>query len=197
MELVLATQNKDKIAEIKSIMSGLDLEILTLDDFENIPEVIEDCLTYEGNALKKARVISESTGIPALADDSGISIEYLGGAPGVYSARYAGIDCTYEDNNRKLLRELKNVPAKFRKGVFETIAVLYLPGGEHYATHGELEGFITTEPRGEKGFGYDPIFELHDRRTLAELPPSEKNEISHRAKAFGKMKEVIEKLTEK
>jgi len=191
MQLVFATRNKDKIREIREILRGLPVEILDAGDFLDMPEVIEDGATCEDNALKKAREVCRFTGLPALADDSGIFVDVLDGVPGVYSSRYAGPDCSYDDNNRKLLREMEGIPADKRNAYFLCIAVLVMPDGREFVCRGELHGKIANEPRGENGFGYDPVFELPDGRTVAQLSLDDKNRISHRAKAFRAIREVI------
>jgi len=136
----------------------------------------------------------EFSGHPAIADDTGLYVSALDGAPGIYAARFAGEDVTYEDNYRKLLREMENVPEGDRTAYFATIAALVLPDGREFVAEGRLNGRITRQPRGEGGFGYDPVFELPDGRTLAQIDAGEKNRISHRAEAFRKMRNIIENL---
>ena len=196
MRILFATRNEDKIREIRSILKNLPVEISTASDFPDLPEIIEDGATCAENALKKAREVCRFTGLSALADDSGIFVEALGGAPGVYSSRFAGPDCSYADNNRKLLRKLNGIPKKKRDAYFLCIAALATPDGREFTSEGKLHGKITTESRGENGFGYDPVFELPDGRTVAQISPEEKNRISHRAKAFRAMRRVIEGLIE-
>lgn len=194
MKLVFATHNKDKVTEISAILDGLPVEILTADDFPDFPETIEDGATCEANALKKSREMCEFSGFAAIADDTGLYVEALHGAPGIFAARYAGPDATYEDNWRKLLREMIEIPDEKRSAYFSCVSALVLPDGREFTCEGRLPGRIAHEPRGEMGFGYDPIFELNDGRTLAEIEVREKNAISHRAKAFVRMRAIIEKL---
>ncbi len=193
LKIVLATRNRDKIKEIKNVFKDMDIEFLTLDDFKGFPEVIEDGKTLLENALKKAREISKFFNMPALSDDTGLEVEYLGGAPGVYSARYAGENATYEDNVNKLLKELEGVEWDKRKAVFKTIVALVFPDGREFVAEGANEGHITTEKIGTEGFGYDPIFYVDEKgKTYAEMSLEEKNSISHRARALINLKKIIE-----
>jgi len=194
MILIFATHNRDKVREISAILDGLPVDVRTADDYPDFPETIEDGATCEENALKKAREMCEFSGHPAIADDTGLYVSALDGAPGIYAARFAGEDVTYEDNYRKLLREMENVPEGDRTAYFATIAALVLPDGREFVAEGRLNGRITRQPRGEGGFGYDPVFELPDGRTLAQIDAGEKNRISHRAEAFRKMRNIIENL---
>ena len=190
-KIVLATRNKHKIIEIKTILSDLQLEILTLIDFPNIPLLREDGPTFSDNSHQKARAVFELAKLPALADDSGLEVFYLNGRPGVRSARYAGDGATDEENNEKLLGEMRGVPSRRRKAQFR--AVLTLAGeGLREEKVGICEGKLAESPRGSNGFGYDPIF-IPDgsSKTYAELTAEEKNKISHRAKALAAMKEVL------
>ncbi len=218
MKIVLATHNRDKIKEIEAIMAGVDVEFLGPDTIEGMPEVIEDGATLEENALKKARGIREFTGLCALADDTGLEVDALDGAPGVHSARYAESG-RYEDNNRKLLRELGGVPEGERTARFRCVMALALTDEvaetvharmrEHDAgvsspevrgsglpdalvTEGILEGRIALENRGEAGFGYDPLFEIPKLgKTVAELGLEIKNEMSHRYRALVEMRGLL------
>ncbi len=192
-EIVLATQNPDKGRELRAILADAGLRIRTLAEFPRMPDVIEDGATCEANAIKKARAAARHTGLMAVADDTGLMVEALGGRPGVYAARYAGEDATYEDNWRKLLRELAGVPRERRHARFVTVAAIARPENDRVETvEGVLEGMIAEEPSGTKGFGYDPVFYVPALgKTLAELTPDEKNRISHRAKAFVKLKELL------
>ncbi len=191
-ELVLATRNKDKVRELAALLADAGIVIRTMAEFPGAPEVIEDGETCEANAVKKAVTIARHTGLPAVADDTGLEVEALGGRPGVYAARYAGRDATYEDNWRKLLRELEGIPWEKRGARFITVAALAEPNGSVRITTGSLEGFIAEKPAGTKGFGYDPVFYVPElRKTLAELSPEEKNRISHRARAFAKVREIL------
>ena len=191
-ELVLATRNRHKAQELASLLSDLGISIRTMDAFPQMPDVIEDGKTCEANAIKKARVVSRATGLLAVADDTGLEVDALGGQPGVYAARYAGEHVTYEDNWRKLLRELSGVPHDRRTARFITVAAIASPSGEVQVAEGQLQGVITEEPAGAQGFGYDPVFFVPELgMTLAELSPDEKNRISHRAKAFAQVREIL------
>ncbi len=190
--MVLATRNKDKGRELAALLGDLGIVIKTLAEFPDAPEVIEDGETCEANAVKKAVAIAHYTGLPAVADDTGLEVEALGGRPGVYAARYAGEDATYEDNWSKLLRELEGVPREKRRARFVTVAALAEPNGSVRTATGLLEGFIAEKPAGTEGFGYDPVFCVPELgKTLAELSPEEKNRISHRGRAFAKVREIL------
>lgn len=193
MKLIIATRNKDKLHEIKSILSEVgDYEFLSLLDFSDVPEINEDRLTYAGNAIKKASIIAKLKGIPAIADDSGLEVDVLNGAPGIMSARFAGANADYEDNNRKLLELLKDVPQEKRSARFQCAMAFVHPSGWIEVTTGTYEGVIISEPRGNNGFGYDPIFYAPRLgRTFAELTRDEKNQISHRRVALEKMKRIL------
>ena len=197
-EVVLATRNLHKSAEIAALLSELGVTIKTLADFPNAPEIIEDGATCEANAVKKALAIAAHTHLPAVADDTGLAVDALNGRPGVYAARYAGQHATYEDNWRKLLRELEGVPYAERTARFITVAAIAMPSTQKVdVARGVLEGVIADSPAGSGGFGYDPVFivpELH--KTLAQLTPAEKNRISHRAKAFEQAKEMLRRADE-
>jgi XTP/dITP diphosphohydrolase len=195
-EILLATRNLDKVRELTALLGDLKIRIRTLADFPAAREVVEDGLTCEANALKKAMEVASATGIPSVADDTGLEVEALGGRPGVFAARYAGEDATYEDNCRKLLKELHGVPQSRRTARFLTVAALAMPGGPSRVVTGTLEGLIAQACRGSQGFGYDPLFFVPELgRTLAELTVEEKNRISHRAKAFRSMAEILRPLT--
>ena len=191
-ELVLATRNRHKIEELVALLGNQGITIHTLDEFPDAPDVLEDGDTCEANAVKKARAIAEFTGLPAVTDDTGLEVDALGGRPGVYAARYAGEDATYEDNCRKLLQELTGVPRERRTARFLTVAAIALPSGEIRVVQGMLEGKIADEASGTLGFGYDPLFLIPELgKTLAQLSADQKNTISHRAKAFLKMREIL------
>jgi XTP/dITP diphosphohydrolase len=191
-ELVLATRNRHKGLELAALLGDLGITIRTLDEFPDAPDVVEDGDTCEANAIKKARAIAEFTGLPAVADDTGLEVDALGGRPGVYAARYAGEDATYEDNCRKLLRELAGVPRERRTARFLTVAAIALPSDGVRVAQGTLEGVIAEEASGTLGFGYDPVFLIPELgKTLAQLSADQKNIISHRAKAFAKMREIL------
>lgn len=191
-EIVLATRNPGKVNEIRNILKSPDIRILTLEDFPGCPEVVEDGATLEDNAVKKARVVSEFTGKTALSDDSGLEVEALNGAPGVISARFAGENCSYDDNNNKLLKLMKDISEQNSRARFKCVAALYSPGGQMRTVQGVCEGIIGREKRGSGGFGYDPLFIVPEYgKTFAELEQETKNKISHRAKAFIKVKDII------
>lgn len=193
MELVFATGNKGKLKEIRSIFQQTGYKILSLENYDGFPDVIEDRDTFEENAIKKAKEIYNFTGKPTIADDSGLIVEQLNGAPGVYSARYAGENCTYEDNNNKLLRELEDFPAPHRAS-FVCYAAFY-DGEKIIVVKGELKGEITNKKSGVKGFGYDPVFIPEGyEETLANFTIEKKNSISHRGNAFTKLLNLLNKL---
>ncbi|MGE5458528.1 MAG: RdgB/HAM1 family non-canonical purine NTP pyrophosphatase [Methanococcaceae archaeon] len=189
-KIIFASGNKGKVTEVRRILGDSKLEIISLHDLEDVPEIIEDGETYEANARIKAEIIFRKFGLPVLADDSGLSVELLQGRPGVHSARYAFEGCSYEDNNNKLLSELSVFEPPY-KAKFVTCAV-YMDKDNYCYSIGELPGKIITELRGTNGFGYDPVFipEGFDS-TLAEMTSAEKNNISHRSKAFMDLKKKI------
>ena len=193
-KLVLATRNRHKVREIAAILAeaGAPVELVGLANWPKAPEVEETGQTLEDNALLKAHSGVTYTGLAAAADDTGLFVEALGGAPGVHAARYSGPAATYESNNRKLLNALANVPAGKRAARFVCLVALAAPGAVPILFRGELAGRILDAPRGENGFGYDPLF-LPDgsERTLAELALDEKNRISHRHAAFRKLAEFL------
>jgi len=164
-----------------------------MDDFPEVSDVVEDGDTCEANAIKKARVVSQATGLLAVADDTGLEVDALDGRPGVYAARYAGPQATYEDNCRKLLGEMAGVPLDRRTARFVTVAAVALPSQTVEVMTGRLEGLISERPAGARGFGYDPVFYVPELgRTLAELSSEEKNRISHRAKAFAQVRDLLQ-----
>jgi XTP/dITP diphosphohydrolase len=190
--LVLATHNLHKIQEITAIVEDLGLEILTAADSPTLPSLQEDGSTLEENALKKARTVFQATKLPSLADDSGLEVFYLAKRPGVLSARYAGPQATYADNNKKLLNELRGVPPRRRNAQFRCVIAFATENGEQ-VIEGVTEGRIIEAPRGSSGFGYDPIFQPagYDQ-TYAEMSPKLKNKISHRAKALEGVKPLLQ-----
>jgi len=194
MKIVLATQNQHKVREILQIWGEVPFEVLSLMDFPDFPGVVEDGKSFQENSLKKAREVCAYTGLIAIADDSGIEVDGLGGAPGIYSARFAGEKATDAQNNQKLLESLGAYPPgdSARKARFRCVASLVTPQGHEGTYEGALEGEILAELRGAKGFGYDPLFFLPDRGlTTAELSLEEKNAISHRGKAFRRVKSAL------
>ena len=180
------------------MLHGLPVQPATLKDFPHVPEAIEDGHTLEENAAKKAVTCAISSGLWSLADDTGLEVEVLQGAPGVYSARYAGPRGNYKANNRKLLEELRGLPSNERRAVFRCVMALASPEGQVTLEEGRLDGFIAEKPRGKNGFGYDPLFIVESRgKTLAELSPEEKNDLSHRANALRRMRRRIERVSER
>lgn len=194
MKLLLATNNLDKISEIKNKLIGLRFEILTLKDVVKNVDVIEDSDTLEGNALKKAKEFYEATGIPAIADDTGLFVDALSGEPGVYSSRYAGDDATYDDNCNLLLKNLNGIPIEKRSAYFKTVICFYKNPEEQYFFEGIVRGKITENKRGAAGFGYDPVF-IPDGfdKTYAEMSLEEKNYLSHRAKSLEQFRLFLDK----
>ena len=191
-KLLIATKNAGKVKEIKAILKDFDMDIISLADLPNVPEVIEDGKTFFENAFKKAKEVSDATGMMVLSDDSGLEVDALNGAPGVYSARYSGESGDDKSNNEKLLKELKDVPENKRTARFKCVMVLYHPSGKWISAEGACEGRIALKPAGEGGFGYDPVFYLDKYgKTMAEIPAEEKNKISHRAKALNELKNNI------
>ena len=189
MKLVLASQNRHKAEEIQSIL-GKDIKLLTLDEVGcKDLEIIEDGDTFEANAVKKAVTVMEKTGLPSIADDSGLCVDALGGAPGIYTARFAGEGATDDQNISKLLKALDGVEMSERTARFVCVIALAYPDREPVTFCGECQGKILTEKRGENGFGYDPIFYVERfEKTMAELPADVKNSISHRSNALSKLK---------
>jgi len=190
MDIVLATRNRKKVEEIRRITEGMDISVLTLDDFPECPEVDEDRMTFEENAVKKALAVARHTGKPALADDSGLEVYALNGAPGTRSARYAGEDANDARNVEKLLHEMRSVSN--RKARFVCFIAFAMTGGEVNVFRGYAEGSIGTKPEGMRGFGYDPVFypEGFDS-TFAEMSDKEKDSLSHRGKALGEFQRYL------
>lgn len=193
-KILIATHNKHKIEEITSILTPLGYDIISFDDIPNAPTTIENKATLEGNALKKAREAFQASNILTLADDSGLEVYYLELQPGVFSARYAGENVTYADNNKKLLNAMKGVPERRRKARFRTVIAIVGKGIERTA-EGAVEGKILESPRGEGGFGYDPLFVPDGcSKTYAQMSMAEKNSLSHRSRALKKAVEILQSL---
>jgi XTP/dITP diphosphohydrolase len=192
-DLVVATRNQKKKQEIIRLLGHLDnIKIWSLSNFLNIPPIEEDGLSFDANAIKKATIVAKETGMFSLADDSGLEVEALGGEPGVYSSRYAGIDANDEMNNRKLLEVLKGVPLAKRNARYMCSIALAEPDGKVKVVRGECYGIIATSPAGNAGFGYDPLFIIpRFSKTVAQLGPKIKDKISHRAKAILKARRII------
>ncbi len=192
VELVLATGNLNKQKEIMAVLSDLPITVRNQSEFGPVPEIIEDGETCEANAVKKATIIAKHTGRLTLADDTGLEVEALEGAPGVYAARYAGENATYNDNCQKLLKELQGVPLDNRNARFVTVIAIAGPSGPVEVVEGELEGKISETPSGTGGFGYDPVFIVPELgKTLAQITLEEKNQISHRGRALAKIKNLL------
>jgi len=187
-KLVMATRNRGKAEELKALLGDLTVEILTLDHFSGLAEIAETGASFRENACLKAHAVAGFTKLSALADDSGLVVDALGGKPGVYSARFAGEPSSDERNNAKLLDLLQGVPLPERTARFVCVMAFVTPEGDLKVTEGLCEGLILEEPRGTGGFGYDPLFYLPAlEKTMAELSKEEKNRISHRSKAFAAM----------
>ena len=194
-KIVFATTNAGKIKEIKEILADFDVEVVSMKEMNITTDVEENGATFEENSLIKARVISKLTGLPALADDSGLEVDYLNGEPGIYSARYLGRDTDYDYKNNYIIDKLKDAKDEERSARFVCVISLVLPDGREFVKKGVMEGRIGYEIKGENGFGYDPIFYLPEYgKTSAEISAKEKNKISHRGKALSAMKEVITNL---
>ena len=185
MQIVLATHNKGKMSEINNLLSS-SYEVLTLDHFPNIKEIPETGKTLKENAFIKARTVFEMTGLPSLADDTGLEVEALGGEPGVFSARYAGEQASYQDNCEKLLKNMMRVPKENREAKFRTV-IAYKDDNRELSCDGSVMGEIAQSPKGSFGFGYDSVFYYPPlEKTFAELSEEEKNSISHRGRALRK-----------
>ncbi len=193
LEILIATNNLGKVKEIKDILNSPDIKILTMKDFPPLPKIKEDGKTYQENAIKKARKISECTGKICLADDSGLEIDYLKGKPGIYSSRWGSSD---EERINKVLKLLENVPINKRNAKFVCVVVLVFPNRKIYTVKEECKGSITFNSKGEHGFGYDPIFLVPEyNKTFAELGNKIKNQISHRGKAMRRMINIIKETS--
>jgi XTP/dITP diphosphohydrolase len=197
-KLIFASRNRGKIKEIQAMLADLGIALHSLDDFPNIPEIVEDGETFLENAFKKARTVAELTGENVLADDSGLEVKVLKGAPGIHSSRYAGSEADDGKNIRKLLKAMRGVPPEGREAAFRCVLVLFLSDGHYETFEGRWEGRIAEAPRGQGGFGYDPVFYLPESGlTVAELSPEVKNAISHRARAFEKLRDRLRQETGK
>ena len=190
MDLVCASANSHKYSEMAQILSGV---VNLIPRPPEIPDVVEDANTFEGNARLKATAIRSSTGCPAVADDTGLEVDALGGAPGIFSARYAGENATYEENVSKLLEEMSQVTGEGRSARFRTVALIVWEDGTETIAEGVVEGVIAEAPSGKGGFGYDSVFipSSGEGKTFAEMSDKEKNDISHRGAAFRKLKELL------
>ena len=192
-ELVVATRNQGKIRELELLLQGVVAKVVPIGSFPDIPDVVEDGATFTENAVKKARSAAEATGLPALADDSGLVVNALGGRPGVFSARFADEGAGDTANNLKLLRELAGIPTSGRTAAFHCVLAFSLPDGTCRTFEGRLPGNILEEPQGDGGFGYDPLFLVPEYgQTLAQLSLEIKNRISHRGKALAAFRRYLE-----
>lgn len=197
MILTIATGNPGKLKDFRELFSPLNIRILSIQEEHPDFDPEETGMTFEENALLKAREACLLTGLPALADDSGLEVDALGGAPGVLSARYAGIQKSDADNNRKLLEELGDLSPEKRTARFRSVIALCFPDGREYTASGAVEGLILNGPRGTGGFGYDPLFYVPElEATFGEITLEEKNRISHRARAFREIRSLLERLLE-
>lgn len=195
LNLLIATRNKKKKNELQEILSNLDLKLLNLDDIPPVPEVEEDGLTFTDNAVKKAVLTAKASQMITLADDSGLVVDALDGAPGVFSARYAGEQADDEQNNQKLLKALQNTADHERNARFVCVIAVAAPDGTVKTVEGSCTGMIAKTPRGEAGFGYDPLFVPQGfDKSFAELDPAVKNTISHRGQALLKIKPILEEI---
>lgn len=193
LTLVIATRNPGKTSEIRDLLTEFPVRVKNLDDFGPIPEVQEDGDTFDDNAYKKASFAAKVLGVPALADDSGLVVEALGGAPGVFSARYAGENATDEQRCNKLLDEMKTKTN--RKAAFECVISIAVPGGPALTYAGRCEGIIAEQPAGENGFGYDPLFYYPPlKKTFAQLTREQKSRVSHRGRALREIGDEFEKV---
>lgn len=193
MKFIVATKNRDKLKEMQRILIPLGITAISENELETpLPEVVEDGATFEDNALIKARSATKVTGLVAVADDSGLCVDALGGAPGIYSARYAGEPSDSRKNNEKLLFELKNVAKEDRTARFVSAVACVFPDGREFCVRGECEGYIAFEPSGDGGFGYDPLF-ICEKGCFAEISAEEKDSVSHRGKAMEIFAEEIKK----
>ena len=193
MKIFIATKNHNKLKELERILVPMGFEVLSENDLEKpLPEVEETGTTYEENALLKAYSGLKETGLITVADDSGLSVDILDGAPGLYSARYSGTGATYASNNEKLLAALKDVPREKRTATFVSAIACVFPDGREFTVMGECKGYVAEECRGEGGFGYDPLF-ICEAGCYAEMTPEEKDRVSHRGNALRAFKEELKK----
>lgn len=189
--IVLATQNRDKREELQEALSEFTVKILSLNDFPFIGEIEEVGQTLQENSMLKAKTVHNLTQLPVIADDTGLEVEALNGAPGIYSARYAGEDVTYEDNVNKLLAEMENIPLENRKAQFRTV-ISFVDKDRELWTEGRIKGIIGESAKGKNGFGYDPVFFVPElEKTFSELSIGEKNRISHRGLAMKKFRILL------
>lgn len=195
IELVVATRNKGKLKEISHLLDTRGIRTLGLESVPDVPDVVEDGETFAANAIKKAEAVARCTGLPCLADDSGLVVDVLQGRPGVHSARFSGVDADDQSNNRKLLEELASVPADRRQASFRCVMALCMPGQPPRLFEGRVDGIILEREQGTGGFGYDPLFWVPEHNcTMAELPLDTKNRISHRGRALRQLIDFLDLL---
>ena len=191
MEIILATHNLDKCKELQASFNDTNIKVYTLKNFPEIDDIIEDGDTLEANALIKSRTVFNKTGIPTISDDTGLFIAALNGDPGVFSARYSGENCSYADNVNKVLIEMNNIDIPLREATFKTV-VTYVSKDLELVAEGSVKGIITKKPKGNKGFGYDPIFYVPKlQKTFAEMDINEKQQISHRSKSISNLQKLF------
>jgi XTP/dITP diphosphohydrolase len=191
MEIILATHNLDKCKELQVSFNDTNVKVYTLKDFPEIGDIIEDGDTLEANAFIKSRTVFKETGIPTISDDTGLFIAALNGQPGIFSARYAGENCSYTDNVNKVLIEMNNIDISLREATFKTV-VTYVSKDLELVAEGSVKGIITKKPKGNKGFGYDPIFYVSElQKTFAEMDINEKQKISHRSRAIDNLQKLF------
>ncbi len=190
-QIIIASNNAGKIREFKELLSPYGFDVISMREAGFTGEIVEDGDTFEENAHIKARAVFEATGIPTMADDSGLEIDFLDGAPGVYSARYAGEGADDKARCKKVLDEMHGVARELRDARFVCSIYFIYAEDDEYSVRGEVSGYIGDKPKGRNGFGYDPIFMVNDDESMAELSDKEKNKISHRAEAFRKLSEIL------
>jgi XTP/dITP diphosphohydrolase len=196
LKIVLATRNSDKVREIKDALHGLGFDVMTLDNYPEVPGIVEDGKTIEQNALKKAAVVHNITGELSLADDTGLEVDFLDGKPGVFSSRFAGENASYDDNVEKLLSQMEGVPGEKRTARFRCVIAI-VGQSTNQTIEGVIEGMIIEEKRGSEGFGYDPVFYIPTTgKTFAEMSLDYKNQISHRGLALKKARKILKALSE-
>ncbi len=189
--LIIASNNAGKIREFKELLSPFGFEVISMRDAGFNDEIVEDGDTFEENAHIKARAVFDATGLPTIADDSGLEIDFLDGAPGVYSARYAGEGASDKERCQKVLDEMHGVARELRDAKFICSIYFIYAEDDEYSVRGEVSGYIGEKPKGKNGFGYDPIFMLNDDESMATIDEEEKNKISHRARAFGQLSRIL------
>lgn len=195
MKLVIASRNSGKIKELISLLAPLKIKVVSVAEYPNVPEIIEDGANFAENAVKKAKTVAIATDCLSMGDDSGLEVDYLNGAPGTYSARFAGEESNDKANNDKLLRLLDGVPWEKRTARFCCVIAIATPSGQVFTASGRCEGLIAFEPKGEEGFGYDPLFFVPRLgKTFSEMEPALKNSLSHRSRALSGASLILMRL---